>query len=270
MAAPSCDRPHPRPRRLHRRPSHRRDRTHPPRKLPAPGTTLPQITRVFRINQLETITDDVIEAVTSILVIGDQHRRQSRTFAVRVGSVVALRYSPSTRRYPGIGPVDRLELLLIRRTVEDKPPEWFVVPLTEPAPEAVPLDDVVAHFDARGQRPAIPLPAGAPKTTVSPSPNSDAADWPRKCSGPVTTATAIGKYEPAEPSVLFALISATSVSRTCSARGSPSIVRATPFSPTPTTCRKTPDGRPAGSIARPRHIRANRSRIQSSLAASAE
>lgn len=31
----------------------------------------PQIARVLRINQLETITDDVIEAAASILVIGD-------------------------------------------------------------------------------------------------------------------------------------------------------------------------------------------------------
>ncbi|WP_334172610.1 AAA family ATPase [Sinomonas sp.] len=31
----------------------------------------PQITRVLKINQLETITDDVIEAAASILVIGD-------------------------------------------------------------------------------------------------------------------------------------------------------------------------------------------------------
>ncbi|MDN4507811.1 AAA family ATPase [Dietzia kunjamensis] len=31
----------------------------------------PQITRVLRINQLETITDDVIEAAASILVIGN-------------------------------------------------------------------------------------------------------------------------------------------------------------------------------------------------------
>lgn len=31
----------------------------------------PQITRVLKINQLETITDDVIEAAASILVIGN-------------------------------------------------------------------------------------------------------------------------------------------------------------------------------------------------------
>lgn len=30
----------------------------------------PQIKRVMRINQLETITDDVVEAAASILVIG--------------------------------------------------------------------------------------------------------------------------------------------------------------------------------------------------------
>ena len=31
----------------------------------------PQITRVLKINQLETITDDVIESAASILVIGN-------------------------------------------------------------------------------------------------------------------------------------------------------------------------------------------------------
>jgi DNA transposition AAA+ family ATPase len=31
----------------------------------------PQITRVLKINQLETITDDVVEAAASILVIGN-------------------------------------------------------------------------------------------------------------------------------------------------------------------------------------------------------
>lgn len=31
----------------------------------------PQVRRVMRINQLETITDDVVEAAASILVIGD-------------------------------------------------------------------------------------------------------------------------------------------------------------------------------------------------------
>ena len=31
----------------------------------------PQITRVLKINQLETITDDVIEAAASVLVIGN-------------------------------------------------------------------------------------------------------------------------------------------------------------------------------------------------------
>jgi hypothetical protein len=31
----------------------------------------PQITRILKINQLETITDDVIEAAASILVIGN-------------------------------------------------------------------------------------------------------------------------------------------------------------------------------------------------------
>ena len=31
----------------------------------------PQITRVLKINQLDTITDDVVEAAASILVIGN-------------------------------------------------------------------------------------------------------------------------------------------------------------------------------------------------------
>ncbi len=31
----------------------------------------PQINRILKINQLETITDDVIEAAASILVIGN-------------------------------------------------------------------------------------------------------------------------------------------------------------------------------------------------------
>ncbi|MET3176576.1 UNVERIFIED_ORG: hypothetical protein ABIB52_004451 [Arthrobacter sp. UYCu721] len=36
-----------------------------------PRTAVPQINRVLKINQLDTITDDVIEAAASILVIGN-------------------------------------------------------------------------------------------------------------------------------------------------------------------------------------------------------
>ena len=42
-----------------------------PRQLPTPRALVPQTTRALRINQLETITDDVIEAAASILVIGN-------------------------------------------------------------------------------------------------------------------------------------------------------------------------------------------------------
>jgi hypothetical protein len=44
------------------------DPTHP---RTAPRRLFPQITRVLKINQLETITDYVIEAAASVLVIGN-------------------------------------------------------------------------------------------------------------------------------------------------------------------------------------------------------
>lgn len=50
------------PRGLHRRPSHCSNRADNPRQLPAPRATVPQITRVLKINQLETITDDVMRS----------------------------------------------------------------------------------------------------------------------------------------------------------------------------------------------------------------
>ena len=47
------------------------DRAHHARKLPASRTPFPSNHAVLKINQLETITDDVIEAAASILVIGN-------------------------------------------------------------------------------------------------------------------------------------------------------------------------------------------------------
>jgi hypothetical protein len=63
--------PDPRPRWLHRCPGNRRSRTHHPRQLPAPQTAIPADNPVLKINQLQTITDEVVETAASILVIGN-------------------------------------------------------------------------------------------------------------------------------------------------------------------------------------------------------
>ena len=64
-------RPNPRPGRLHRCPGHRRRCPGSPEATSASSTgSSPKSSSIMRINELSTITDDVIEAARSTLVIG--------------------------------------------------------------------------------------------------------------------------------------------------------------------------------------------------------
>jgi len=79
LASPQPD---PRPRRLHRRPSHRRRRTHHPRQLPPIHRLFTQVDRIMKINGLRTITLEVIEAARATLpvirAVNFEHRHPAR------------------------------------------------------------------------------------------------------------------------------------------------------------------------------------------------
>ena len=62
--------PRPRRRRFYRRPSYRLDRPHHRRQLPPPAPAVRANRAHLKINELTVITDDVVEAARSILVVG--------------------------------------------------------------------------------------------------------------------------------------------------------------------------------------------------------